>query len=46
MADVVRIRACYVRWAMSLSRRTTRLITALLPIPIAVGIAALLLLVG
>ncbi len=37
---------CYLRSAMHISRRSTRLIQALIPIPIAVGLAALLLLAG
>ena len=37
--------ACYPRW-VHLSRRSTRLMKALLPIPIAAGLAALLLLSG
>ena len=38
--------ACYPRSAMHISRRSSRLIKALLPIPIVAGIAALLLLSG
>ena len=37
---------CYLRSAMHISPRSSRLIQALIPIPIAVGLAALLLLAG
>ena len=36
--------ACYARSVMTISRRSTRLLTTLLPIPIVAGLAALLLL--
>lgn len=38
--------ACYLRLVMQISPRSTRLMKALLPIPIVAGIATLLLLAG